>query len=579
MKEIKYKIRNASLLAIFLAMVACEPQMQDKPQVGNPPTAEELDFTITQGNTDFKFVMTNTSSVTGIASWDLGNGSKSSDATATGNYPLPGTYTITMTLVSRGGVATKSKTLTTTKTDYSIFTDSKFIYLSGGTGVPGGKTWALDSLATGHLGVGPAGTNGLAWWASAPLAKKGVKVMYDDLINFKITGFAATYTNHGKSYVKDFRRTDPAYSNAVQNDVDYVVDFVPAAGTWFIETTGGKNYLTLSSTKPIFPCFDVGATGGKYEILKIEENLLELVAAGSDGNAWHYQLIPQGYVKPTITYTVNATEGTDNDVACSVTDYSIPAGQSVTNITWNFGDGTPEVTTANKDDVTHHTFMRAGTFTVTAKLNTSLGTLTGTKSVTLANNNSGYVPFQLDAIVMYNDFSEVIAIPAVGQDGSLTIVDNPSKVYPNKSLKVAKFTKTDQQWANAFFLLSPGYRYDLRLKHSFFIKAYGKAGDEVLLKLENTDKGGNAWQTGTYDVKFTITADNKWQIFEYNFSGVGAGWDWTGDIFTSDIVTDSRFNHGFYNVIRIMVNPGNGTGTHTVYLDDISGPHVEGITK
>lgn len=575
----KYTFRLTGLLALLFVMFACEPQMGDKPDIGAAPSDDQLDFTINPGTTDFQFVITNTSTVTGIASWDFGNGSKSSKAEAIATYPLPGTYTVTMTLVTKGGTAHKSKTVTQTKTDYSIFTDPQFIFLSGGVAVPGGKTWALDSLAQGHLGVGPAGTNGLQWWSASPLAKSRVKVLYDDLLNFKVVGFSATYTNHGKSYVKDFRKADPAYSNPTQNDVDYMVDFTPAPGTWFIEKIGNKSYLTLKSAKPLFPIFDVGAVDGKYEILKLEENLLELLATGSDGNAWHYQLIPQGYVKPTITFTQNAIIGTDNDVACSITAYSIPTGQSVTNVKWNFGDGSAEVTTATKDDVVHHTFMRAGTYTVTAKVNTSLGELTKTKTVVLASNNSAYVPFLLNMMVVYNDFSENKTFPVAGQDCSVTIVDNPSVVYPNKSTKVAYYTKTNNQYANAFMKLNPGYRFDLRLQHIFKVLVYGKAGDVILLKLENTDKGGNAWQTGTYDVKYTIQQSNKWEVAEFNFSGVGAGWSWTGDINTSDIVTDTRFNNNFYNVIRIMCNPGNGNGTFSFYFDDLSGPHVEGISK
>ena len=60
-------------------------------------------------------------------------------------------------------------------------------------------------------------------------------------------------------------------------------------------------------------------------------------------------------------------------------------------------------------------------------------------------------------------------------------------------------------------------------------------------------------------------------------SGVGAGWDWTGDQFTGDVVNDDKFNNGFYNVIRIMLNPGVGEGTHEFYFDELAGPHVEGL--
>jgi hypothetical protein len=182
-------------------------------------------------------------------------------------------------------------------------------------------------------------------------------------------------------------------------------------------------------------------------------------------------------------------------------------------------------------------------------------------------------------MITYNDFSEVQVFPVLGQDCSVTIVDNPSKIYPNKSTKVAYYTKSNNQWANAYMQLNAGYRFDLRLQQIFKVYVYGKAGDQILLKLENTDKGGNAWQTGTYDLIYTIQKDNTWEVAEYDFNGVGAGWDWTGDIFTSNIITDDRFNHDFYNVVRIMCNPGNGSGTHSFYFDDLSGPHVEGIQK
>ncbi len=106
---------------------------------------------------------------------------------------------------------------------------------------------------------------------------------------------------------------------------------------------------------------------------------------------------------------------------------------------------------------------------------------------------------------------------------------------------------------------------------------YGKAGDVVLMKLENTDRGGNAWQTGTYDLTYTIKNDNTWEVAEFDFNGIGAGYDWTGDQFTGDIISDTRFNHDFYNVVRIMLNPGVAIGTHQFWFDDLAGPHVEGL--
>lgn len=585
MKQNIIKIKMAVFLASLLLITACEPQMQDKPEIGAEPTAEQLEFTITDGSDDFHVVLTNTSSLTGIAHWDLGNGSRATGPTVEAKYSLEGDYDIKMTLVTKGGTASVSKTYTQPETDFSIFTDPVYVNLSGGQDDADGVTWVMDSTQAGHLGVGPADDpTARIWWSASPLAKSGTG-LYDDEITFKLNDFVVEYDNKGISYVKNYRATDPAlssiYLNPVQNDDDYDVEYsTPVSGSWAINEKDGEQYLVLTGETPIFPCFDVGAKDNEYKIVQVTENLLELTAIDAyDGNNWHYFLIPKGYERPTITFDLNASEGSDNEVSFSVINYSIPDGESVTNITWDFGDGSDEVTTANKDEVITHTFMRAGTYTVTAKLNTSLGELTETVVVTLENNNSAYVPFQLDLVVVYNDFSEVQTLPVLGEDCSVSIVDNPDKVYPNKSSKVAYYEKTDQEWANAYMKLEPGYRFDLRQQHVFSIKVYGTAGDQILLKLENTDRGGNAWQTGTYDLIYTIQESDTWEYAEFDFSGVGAGFDWTGDIYTSDVVADDNFNHDFYNVVRIMCNPGVGTGTHSFYLDELSGPHVEGITK
>ncbi|MBS0010469.1 MAG: PKD domain-containing protein, partial [Bacteroidales bacterium] len=93
--------RLTGILALLLMITACEPQLADKPDIGTAPTADQLDFTIAPGADEFHFIITNTSSVTGIPTWDLGNGNKSGASSAIGYYPLPGTYTVNLTLVTR----------------------------------------------------------------------------------------------------------------------------------------------------------------------------------------------------------------------------------------------------------------------------------------------------------------------------------------------------------------------------------------------------------------------------------------------------------------------------------------------
>jgi len=581
----KHIIRLAGTLAIVLAMISCEPQMADKPDIGAAPTADQLDFTITQGSDAFNFVITNNSSVTGIPSWDFGNGTKGSGQSNIARYPVPGNYTVKMTLVTRGGVATLTKTLTQTETDFSIFTDPVYVNLTGGVNDADGKTWVVDAGTKGHFGVGDvtlATGIGLDWWSANPYDKSGTGA-YDDELTFILTDFIVKYDNKGVSYVKGYTKDDAAlatvYRNPRQNKDDWDVDYTtPVTGTWSITEKSGAKYIVINSATPIFPGLDVGAKDHTYKILQVSENLLELTCESSyeSWTKWHYFLIPKGYVRPTITYTVNATEGVDNEVSCSVTDYTVPAGQSVTNVVWNFGDGSAEVT-GGKDEVIRHVYMRKGTFTVTARLNTSLGILTGTKQVVLVNNNSAYVPFLLDMMIVYNDLSEVQVFPLLAENCTLTTVDNPEKEYPNKSSKVALYSRTDNQYANAYIRLPAGFRFDLRLQQVFKVMVRGKAGDVILLKLENSDPA-EPWKTGT-EITYTIQVADTWEVAVFDFNGVAAGFTWTGDMYAPDVVTDNRFNHDYYNTLRLMCNPTVATGTHSFYFDELSGPHVEGIHK
>lgn len=581
MKNSKYKILVwAFIMAIF---VACQPMEEDKPEAGQvlPPDAAAMDFSITPATDGFRYTLQYTQpQLTGIyqVSWDLGNGTTVSGEKATAYYPLPDTYTVKMTVKTNMGSSTKEKTITTTETDYSIFNDPVTIFLSGGVDALEGKTWAMDSLARGHMSVGEAGTDGTGWWVANPLEKKDALVCYDDRLTFKLDGFKAIYVNNGKSFVKGDRRFDAAYSNPVSTTGDWAVDYPnPQPGSWSLEKRGNKNILKLAGPTPIFPIYDSGAKDGEYEIVSIDENFLDLLCIDVEGNAWRTKLIRAGYVKPMVTLDAALSEGSGvNEYKVTISNVVIPDGEAVTAVKTDFGDGTI-VESSDYNLPSTHTYMRKGNYTVTLTVMASSGDITKTFPANIAANHPDYVPFLLDMMVTYNDFSEVIMAPVLGQDCSVSVVDNPDRIYPNKSTKVASYSKTDNEWANAYLQLPAGYRFDLRYQQVFKIMVYGKAGDVVLMKLENTDRGGNAWQTGTYDNKYTIKKDNTWEVAAFDFNGIGAGYDWTGDQFTGDIISDTRFNHDFYNVVRIMLNPGVASGTHQFWFDELAGPHVEGL--
>ncbi|MFA6126730.1 MAG: PKD domain-containing protein [Bacteroidales bacterium] len=288
MKKIKYILCFASSVLI---LGSCEPTLLPTPDVGPAPTAADLQITITPGADAFHFTIENKSSVTGIATWDLGNGAKGNGNSVTGYYPLPNTYTVTLTLYAKGGNATVTQTITTTEIDWAYFSNPSITLLSGGVDAVNGKTWVMDSLSPGHIGVGPDLANSFQWWAASVKDKSGVG-MYDDEFNLKLIEFKVTYDNKGISYVKDFRKADASYSNARTFKGDWMVDYPGIhLGTWSFLTRDGKDYLKLASGTPVFPCFDTGAKDGEYLILSLTETKLELACIGGDGNAWHYLLV------------------------------------------------------------------------------------------------------------------------------------------------------------------------------------------------------------------------------------------------------------------------------------------------
>lgn len=580
----KTKYISGLILAVMLIFVACQPEKfgDSDLRLSATPTAEQMEFTITPGVDEFHFVLENLTTVTSIhtVKWSLGNGGTARGNKVIAYYPLPGDFEVALTITANdGNSTTKTANITQTETDYAFLESPMLTMISGGVAATEGKAWVIDSTTTAHFGIGPADGKGDEWWAAAPLVKTNSGA-YDDEFVFTLVGFDFEYKNNGDSYVKDYQKDNEHYSNAtpLYGEPDCRVSFTPAPATWSLNEVDGVNYISLSSSKPVFFGFDYGAVDNQYKIDQVTENSIHMSCIGGDGNRWYIKLITKGYVKPSVTYALNIAEATDeNTWSINLKDVVIPDGLTVSGYSVDFGDGSEMVEVTGYTETLEHTYMRKGIYPVTVTLKASNENVVVSDYITVENYHSTYVPFLLDMMVMYVDNSEVAMAPINGEDCEVTVVENPERIYPNKGINVFHYRKEGKEWANANMMLPAGYRFNLTTNSVFKIMVRGKAGQEVLLKLENTDRGGNAWQTGTDDLKYTIQADDQWEIAEYDFAGVGAGHDWTGDQFTNDITTDSNFNSNFYNIIRIMLSPGNGAGVHEFYFDDLAGPHVEGL--
>ncbi len=559
-----------SLLVLILK--GCTPFEDEKPSLGPAPKAEDLAIIVQPTDDPFRFTIINNSSVTGIANWDLGNGRRTKGEEVTGYYPVPDTYTITLTLYANGGSASTTYSLTTTETDYALFDDPFFTVLSGGPDALEGRTWVIDSMRTGHLGVGPGDANTPIWWAASPMDKSG-HYIYDNEFTFKLVGFKYEIDTKGFTHASLLGASagqaagyygEAIYEDAYDKDV-VVYDELRGDMTWMAEREGDKYFIVLDPSSAVL-AYDAGGSR-TYEVLEWNQNFLHVKNIDAEGNSRFHKLIPKGYSDPQITFSLQLSEGSGpNEYTATLVNVDIPAGKTIGSVTYDFGDGSVPITVSDYNQSVSHVYMRRGNYQVSVSVESSDGTLAASAAASPANHHPDYEPYLLDMMVIYNDFGETQLVPMgfdeAGAVGYVEIVDNPDPSrYPNRSATVARYFKENSEWGNAEMVLPSGYRFDLTQNTTFEMKVYGKAGDRVLLKLENTDMGGNAWQTATPDRVYTIQEDNTWEVATYELEGA----------------VHAQRVRDYYNVIRIMLNPGVGSGQHVFHFDDLAGPHVEGL--
>lgn len=184
----KYIQNLLGLAALILVMFACSPEMDDSVDIGQAPTEDQLDFTVTPTATKPNIVeIKNTSKIVGIITWDFGNNQKGNGESAKVEYPFKGTYTVVMTMYSKGGSTSKSKTITIANDDMSMLNTPMYTALTGGAGNLEGKTWVFDQYHDGHFNVGPLNNPSEIWW-SCPAEGKTKSCLYSQEFTFTQVG-------------------------------------------------------------------------------------------------------------------------------------------------------------------------------------------------------------------------------------------------------------------------------------------------------------------------------------------------------------------------------------------------------
>ncbi|MDL2255992.1 PKD domain-containing protein [Parabacteroides sp. OttesenSCG-928-G06] len=146
------------------------------------------------------------------------------------------------------------------------------------------------------------------------------------------------------------------------------------------------------------------------------------------------------------------------------------------------------------------------------------------------------------AVALADDFeNEKASVVFDGEDmGDLTsyYYQNPLPLPVNTSKRVALYQKSDAFYSNIFFQAS-GYKFDLQEVNKVRVKVYIPSGNDyttanavagdwisnnklkaqLAVKLQDSSKGGNAWETQTEIVKGELAMD-KWIELEFDFSSV-----------------------------------------------------------
>ncbi|WP_166959441.1 PKD domain-containing protein [Yeosuana marina] len=149
--------------------------------------------------------------------------------------------------------------------------------------------------------------------------------------------------------------------------------------------------------------------------------------------------------------------------------------------------------------------------------------------------------------------------------GMNTAFANPYVDADNGSATVLEYNDDGGQYANVQFSVTP--KFDLMAKSKFTLKIYvpsssitGTQPNQVSLKLQNTDLGGNSWQTQTEIVKPIVL--DQWQELTFDF---------VNDTFINlDGGSPDPVDRTDLDKVVIQVNSENNTDKVVAYIDDFN---------
>ncbi len=289
----KNYIYTGCLWALFSYLfIACSPQEFDKYSVGSVPSEADVSFVFKPKADDPNIIeFENTSPRAGVANWKFGNGSSGKGDFVTAEYPFGGEFEVELTLITSGGVVSKTETISIQEDNLSLLDHPLYTALTGGPDVAEGKTWVFAQYEGDHVGVGPSDATTPEWWAAQSNEKEECS-LYENSYTFKQVGVEMIWENQGKIYTNEPGKDDllakgfgPA---SVPPAGDFDVDYQPQDKYTFSLNTSDS---TLTISDGGFLGFYAGSS--EFKILDIDDTHMSLRVKSTveDGNAWFFKFV------------------------------------------------------------------------------------------------------------------------------------------------------------------------------------------------------------------------------------------------------------------------------------------------
>lgn len=338
-------MKKLVLLPVLVFALNISSCKKDDPQLGDPPTAADAEFTVQVSAENDNIIEFTAANSEVIAKWDLGNEIKAEGPNVVGLYPFAGTYTVTLTIFNSGGSISSSQEITIAKDDPTLLDVPIYNHLTGGASL-GVKTWAIDSVTDGHMGVGPnpAGPAGETpeWWAAGGCDKKGVG-LYDDRFTFSLIGFKFDMVTNGNIYINAAQ--EPFYPGAFQNLGDFTAPYDDQLEeNWSVKEEEDGLYLTL--TGDAFIGFVTGVRTYKVISHSDDKVVLRYLDNQDPGLAWYITLVPEN----TITATCDDPGGGGGGGGGADTNrYDLPIDFESGNVVFESFGGSSDTVIPNPD--------------------------------------------------------------------------------------------------------------------------------------------------------------------------------------------------------------------------------------